>query len=155
MNNAGLPGQTAGLLDLDLDHFDGVVAVNLRAPLVATKAVAPTMIGQGSGSVINVASVSGLRAGYPGHDYSTAKAGLIHLTRSLAVELAAHGVRVNSISPGPDRHRYPRQGYSRQGHRLHLDAGSADGGLRRESCRTTSPSPERGHRPTWPASRCS
>lgn len=101
INNAGLPGQTMGLLYLDLARFDRLVAVNLRAPLVLAQAFAPTMTEQQHGSIINITSVSGQRAGYSGHDYSTAKAGLLHLTRSLAVELAEHHVRVNSISPGP------------------------------------------------------
>jgi NAD(P)-dependent dehydrogenase (short-subunit alcohol dehydrogenase family) len=55
---------------------------------------------QGSGSIINTASVAGLRAGYGNHIYSAAKAAVIHLTRSVAMELGESGVRVNCICPG-------------------------------------------------------
>ena len=55
----------------------------------------------GGGSIINIASVSGHRAGFSAHSYTAAKAALIHLTRSVAVELGESGVRVNSLSPGP------------------------------------------------------
>ncbi|MGH9765230.1 MAG: SDR family oxidoreductase, partial [Blastocatellia bacterium] len=61
----------------------------------------PLMAEQKSGSIINVASVNGTRAGLGGHYYSAAKAALIHLTRCAAVELGEKGIRVNSISPGP------------------------------------------------------
>jgi NAD(P)-dependent dehydrogenase (short-subunit alcohol dehydrogenase family) len=59
------------------------------------------MTARGGGTIINVASASGQRAGFSAHSYSAAKAALIHLTRSVAAEVAADGVRVNSISPGP------------------------------------------------------
>jgi len=101
VNNAGLPGQRNGIADFDLDRFDRLMAVNLRGPLLAIKCAAPSMIARQHGCVINIASVSGLRGGYSGHDYSVAKAGLLHLTRSVAVELGQHNIRVNSISPGP------------------------------------------------------
>jgi NAD(P)-dependent dehydrogenase (short-subunit alcohol dehydrogenase family) len=59
------------------------------------------MAAQGSGSIINVASINGSRAGLGGHYYSAAKAAVIHLTRCAAVELGEKGIRVNSLSPGP------------------------------------------------------
>ena len=65
------------------------------------KHAAPVMTRQGSGSIISTASVGGLVAGWTGVDYSTAKAAVIHLTRCAAIELGQHGVRVNSVSPGP------------------------------------------------------
>jgi NAD(P)-dependent dehydrogenase (short-subunit alcohol dehydrogenase family) len=101
INNAGNPGKVSHVADVDLAHFDEVIAVHLRAPLIAMKIAARTMLEQGSGSVINIASVSGLRAGFSALTYSTAKAALIHLTRCAAVDLGQGGVRVNSISPGP------------------------------------------------------
>lgn len=60
------------------------------------------MVRQGSGSIANIASIVGIRAGIVSVAYSTAKAAVLHLTRWAAVELGEHGVRVNSVSSGPD-----------------------------------------------------
>jgi NAD(P)-dependent dehydrogenase (short-subunit alcohol dehydrogenase family) len=101
VNNAGNPGKMSHVADVDLDHFDDIIAVHLRAPLIAMKYAAAVMLRQSSGSIINMASVSGLRAGFSALTYSTAKAALIHLTRCAAVDLGESGIRVNAISPGP------------------------------------------------------
>ena len=101
LNNAGNPGKVSHVEDVDLAHFDETIAVHLRAALVAMRQAAPIMLRQGAGSIINMASVSGLRAGFSALTYSTAKAALIHLTRCAAIDLGERGVRVNSISPGP------------------------------------------------------
>jgi NAD(P)-dependent dehydrogenase (short-subunit alcohol dehydrogenase family) len=100
VNNAGNASPFATIADADLEHFDAVIAVHLRAVLAAMKHAVPTMTAQGSGSIINVASVNGTRAGLGGHYYSAAKAASIHLTRCAAMELGERGIRVNSISPG-------------------------------------------------------
>jgi NAD(P)-dependent dehydrogenase (short-subunit alcohol dehydrogenase family) len=100
MNNAGMPSQYVAIADVDLKQFDAVIAVHLRAVLAGMKYAARVMTAQGGGSIINVASVNGIRAGLGGHYYSAAKAASIHLTRCAAVELGEKGVRVNSISPG-------------------------------------------------------
>jgi NAD(P)-dependent dehydrogenase (short-subunit alcohol dehydrogenase family) len=100
MNNAGRGSQFAAIADVDLEQFDAVIAVHLRAVLAGMKYAARVMSAQGSGSIINVASVNGMRAGLGGHYYSAAKAASIHLTRCAAVELGEKGIRVNSISPG-------------------------------------------------------
>ena len=68
--------------------------------MMCMKHAAPIMLRQRSGSLITVASGSGLRAGTAGHVYSASKAAAIHLTRSAAAELSQHGIRANSISPG-------------------------------------------------------
>ena len=64
------------------------------------KHVAPLMKAQGSGSIISTASVAGIRAGYAPHLYSVAKCAVIHLTKTVALELGEHGIRVNAICPG-------------------------------------------------------
>jgi len=100
MNNAGRGSQFASIADVDLEQFDAVIAVHLRAVLAGMKYAARVMAVQGTGSIINVASVNGIRAGLGGHYYSAAKAASIHLTRCAAMELGEKGIRVNSISPG-------------------------------------------------------
>ena len=99
-NNAGNPGRLTSIVDLDMDHFDTVIATHLRAVVLGMKYAAPIMIRQGSGSIINTGSVAGLRAGCSAHSYSAAKAAVIHVTRCVAAELGEKGIRVNSISPG-------------------------------------------------------
>ena len=100
MNNAGRGSQFTTIADVDLEQFDAVIAVHLRAVLAGMKDAARVMTPQASGSIINVASVNGIRAGLGGHYYSAAKAASIHLTRCAALELGEKGIRVNSISPG-------------------------------------------------------
>jgi len=100
VNNAGRGSQYAAIADVDLEQFDAVIAVHLRAVLAGMKYAARVMAVQGSGSIINVASVNGFRAGLGGYYYSAAKAGSIHLTRCAAMELGEKGIRVNSLSPG-------------------------------------------------------
>jgi len=100
MNNAARASQFTTIPDADLGQFDAVIAVNLRAVLAGMKYAARIMAVQGTGSIINVASVNGVRAGLGGHYYSAAKAASIHLTRCAAMELGEKGIRVNSISPG-------------------------------------------------------
>jgi NAD(P)-dependent dehydrogenase (short-subunit alcohol dehydrogenase family) len=99
-NNAGTPGRLTGIADVDMAHFDSIMAVHVRGVVLGMKHAAPVMSRQGSGSIINTGSVGGLRAGTSPHIYAAAKAAVIHLTRCVAVELAEKGVRVNSISPG-------------------------------------------------------
>jgi NAD(P)-dependent dehydrogenase (short-subunit alcohol dehydrogenase family) len=100
VNNAGRGSQFATIPDADLEQFDAVIAVHLRAVLAGMKYAARVMTAQGAGSIITVASVNGIRAGLGGHYYAAAKAASIHLTRCAAVELGEKGIRVNSISPG-------------------------------------------------------
>ena len=101
MNNAGAPAPPGRLEDLPLDGFDEAIRVHLRGTLAHMKHAAPAMRAQAGGSIINVGSVAGHRAGYSGSMiYAVAKAAVIHLTRCAAMELGEDGVRVNSISPG-------------------------------------------------------
>jgi NAD(P)-dependent dehydrogenase (short-subunit alcohol dehydrogenase family) len=100
VNNAGIPGPLCGIAELDMAEYDAAMSVLLRSVFLGIKHVAPVMIKQGQGSIINVASVAGNRTGYGGQTYSAAKAAVIHLTRCTAMELGEKNVRVNSISPG-------------------------------------------------------
>jgi 3-oxoacyl-[acyl-carrier protein] reductase len=81
--------------------WDDVIALNLKSAVFASQAVAPSMIERRTGAIVNVVSIAGHNGGGPGAGtYATAKAGLTSFTKSLAKELAPHGVRVNAISPG-------------------------------------------------------
>jgi NAD(P)-dependent dehydrogenase (short-subunit alcohol dehydrogenase family) len=101
VNNAGTGSRHVEIANVDLEEFDAAIGVHLRGVLAGMKYAVPVMAAQGSGSIINVASINGVRAGLGGHYYSAAKAASIHLTRCAAVELGEKGVRVNSLSPGP------------------------------------------------------
>lgn len=100
-NNAGTASRTGGVAEVDIAEFDAAIAVHVRGALLGMKYAAPAMRRQGSGSIINMASINGRRAGFTTLGYSTAKAAVIHLSRCAAVELGQDGIRVNSLSPGP------------------------------------------------------
>ena len=99
-NNAGIAGPTGPIESVNVEGFNEAIAVLLRGVFLGIKHAAPVMKRQGSGSIVNTASVAGLRTGYGNHIYSAAKAGVIQLTRSVAMELGESGVRVNCICPG-------------------------------------------------------
>lgn len=102
INNAGIGGNPPGGLErIDLERFWAVLAVHVGGVLAGMKYAARVMLGQGSGSIVNTASTGGRLGGWTGTDYSAAKAAVIQLTRSAAIELGEHGIRVNSVSPGP------------------------------------------------------
>lgn len=101
VNSAGTGGSPAGIVSLDLDRLAQTLMVHVGGTLTAMKYAAPIMTSQGSGSIISIASIGGRLGGWTFLDYSAAKAAVLQVTRSVAVELAAHGIRVNSISPGP------------------------------------------------------
>jgi len=99
-NNAGIAGPTGPIESVNVESFNEAIGVLLRGVFLGIKHAAPVMKRQGSGSIVNTASVAGLRTGYGNHIYSAAKAGVIQLTRSVAMELGESGVRVNCICPG-------------------------------------------------------
>jgi NAD(P)-dependent dehydrogenase (short-subunit alcohol dehydrogenase family) len=99
-NNAGFGGTVGPIAEIPVDEFDVTMNVLLRGVFLGIKHAAPIMTSQGSGSIINTASVAGLRAGFAPHIYSVAKAAVIALTRTVAMELGEKGVRVNAICPG-------------------------------------------------------
>jgi NAD(P)-dependent dehydrogenase (short-subunit alcohol dehydrogenase family) len=100
VNNAGSGSPRVSIADVDIANFDQVMSTNLRGVVLGMKYAARVMLEQRSGSIINIASLSGHVAGIVSHTYSTSKAAVIHLTRCVAAELGESGIRVNSISPG-------------------------------------------------------
>jgi NAD(P)-dependent dehydrogenase (short-subunit alcohol dehydrogenase family) len=100
VNNSATNIGQGPALDVTDEMFDKMVEVNVKAALRLVRLTVPGMIERGGGSIINVASVSGLRPQPQGILYSFTKAGLIMLTRSWAHEFGPHQVRVNAIAPG-------------------------------------------------------
>jgi meso-butanediol dehydrogenase / (S,S)-butanediol dehydrogenase / diacetyl reductase len=101
VNNAG-GGDADDLLEIDEDAWDGDVALNLKSAYLCARAVLPGMIERGSGVIVNIVSVNGM-AFFANEPYSAAKAGLISLTRSMAVRYGRHGIRSVAIAPGTIR----------------------------------------------------
>jgi NAD(P)-dependent dehydrogenase (short-subunit alcohol dehydrogenase family) len=100
VNNAGT-AVFKPMLETTLEEWSRTLAVNLTGPFLCTQAVAPIMAQTGGGAVVNITSISGLRASTLRVAYGTSKAALAHLTKQQAVELAALGIRVNAVAPGP------------------------------------------------------
>jgi NAD(P)-dependent dehydrogenase (short-subunit alcohol dehydrogenase family) len=100
VNNAGGAGLFGPIQDVPVEAFDQTVALLLRATFIGIKYAAPIMKAQASGTIINMASVAGFKTGDSDHSYAAAKAGIIQLTRTAAMELGESNIRVNCISPG-------------------------------------------------------
>jgi len=100
VNNAGTNVAQGPCLDMDDAQFDKMIEINLKSAFRLMNAVAPSMCVRGSGSIVNIASISGLRPQHHGMLYSMTKAALIMMTQSYALELGPRGVRVNAIAPG-------------------------------------------------------
>jgi NAD(P)-dependent dehydrogenase (short-subunit alcohol dehydrogenase family) len=99
VNNAGV-AVFAPLLQTSDSDWNRVLAVNLTGPFICTRAAVPLMREHG-GAIVNITSISAVRASTLRSAYGTSKAGLAHLTKQLAVELASLGIRVNGVAPGP------------------------------------------------------
>lgn len=116
VNNAGIANVVPALRE-DPDDFRRVLEVNLVVPFVLAQAVAQSMRGSSGGSIVNVASVVGLRSfrPVPEASYTASKAGLIGLTRELATQWARYGIRVNAIAPGGFRSEMTGDAFDDQG----------------------------------------
>ncbi len=104
INNAAvfetIPISRSGFEDIDLEEWDRVVRVNLRGMWLSCQAAVPTMRAQGYGKIINISSTTAFRSTAGRIHYVTTKAGVLGFTRTLATELGADGIRVNSLVPG-------------------------------------------------------
>ena len=99
VNNAGIT-RDARLVKMTLQQFDDVIDVNLRAVFHCAQAVAPTMIAQGAGVILNASSVVGIYGNFGQTNYAAAKFGVIGFTKTWSRELGPKGVRVNAVAPG-------------------------------------------------------
>ena len=99
VNNAGILS-SGGVADVEPDGYDRVMAINLRAPVLLSKAVLAVMLQQGTGVIVNVSSEVGLVAGREQVAYNISKAGLVMLTKSITADYASRGIRAVTICPG-------------------------------------------------------
>lgn len=100
VNNAGIHDDYAGLLDADEALWDRIFNVNLKGMWLVSRSLLPSMVAQGKGAIVNIASISSFTPNGGGTIYTSAKHGVAGLTKRMAFELAAKGIRVNAIAPG-------------------------------------------------------
>jgi 3-oxoacyl-[acyl-carrier protein] reductase len=99
VNNAGIAGVNKTVWETDLDEWRKVLRINLDGPFICCKAIVPAMLKQKYGRIVNIASIAGKEGNPNAAHYSSSKAGLIALTKSLGKELAAHDILVNAVTP--------------------------------------------------------
>ena len=99
INNAGITGSTSSLWDYDVDEWNKIVQINLMGTFNCCKCIVPNMIKNNYGRIVNVASVAGKDGNANASAYSSAKAGVIGLTKSLGKELADKDIAVNAVTP--------------------------------------------------------
>jgi NAD(P)-dependent dehydrogenase (short-subunit alcohol dehydrogenase family) len=100
VNNVGVTGPPGTALEVDPDAFDRAMRINVTSMVLMAKYALPSMIAAGSGSIINLSSVSGLLGGHPSLLYPISKSAVLGVTRAMAAHHAEQGIRVNAIAPG-------------------------------------------------------
>lgn len=105
INNAGIATTPMRLHEIQIEDWDRLMAINLRGAFLCLREALPLMLARGGGSIVNIASIAGMRGYFPGFsilgaNYSASKAGLIALTRQVAIEYAMENIRCNAIAPG-------------------------------------------------------
>lgn len=99
-NNAGISDRMTSIVEITADGWSWIFDILVRGPALGMKHAVPLMLERGGGSIINTASIAGLQAGFGPIAYSTAKAGVIHMSRVAAAQLSPQKIRVNAICPG-------------------------------------------------------
>ena len=99
-NNAGISDRMGAITEVTADGWNWIFDILVRGPALGMKHAVPAMLKRGGGSIINTASIAGLQAGWGPIAYSTAKAGVVHMSRCAAAQLSPQGIRVNAICPG-------------------------------------------------------
>lgn len=100
INNAGIGDSSKPTLEQDFTYFEKVLSVHLNGTFLMSREVAPVMIDQGAGSIVNISSIAALGGIRGRNAYGAAKAGIASMTRSMAAEWAQQGIRVNAVAPG-------------------------------------------------------
>ncbi|MBI4694375.1 MAG: glucose 1-dehydrogenase [Gammaproteobacteria bacterium] len=100
LNNAAIVGVIGPVTEIAIEQFDATYEIVLRSVFLGAKHALRIMQPAQRGTVVNIASVAGLTTGFGPHVYNLCKAAVVHFTKSLAVEMAEHGIRVNAICPG-------------------------------------------------------
>ena len=109
INNAGITGPTAELWNYSVDDWNKVINVNLNGTYICCKLIVPLMIKNNYGRIVNIASVSGKDGNANASAYSSAKAGVLGLTKSLGKELAQYNIAVNAVTPAGAKTRILNQ----------------------------------------------
>lgn len=99
-NNAGISDRMTSIAEITSDGWSWIFDILVRGPALGMKHAVPLMLERGGGSIINTASIAGLQAGFGPIAYSTAKAGVVHMSRVAAAQLSPQKIRVNAICPG-------------------------------------------------------